>query len=943
MSRIVVFGQGPMRWESSTRLFALALRTWHFANTLASQGHDVLLFAIRGHAFEGWPHEKVSHVRRGRVSVWSLSEHLAHERPELILRKMEEHAPEAVVGVNRDPAAIAVNYAGQLPFWADVNGDPMAEAQVKASALGADWNINEWYRTLMPVLLRADRFSTCSMAQRHALIGQLGMVGRLSAKNDGYEFVSAVPNSIDDEELELLGRLPRTPRAPGDRFVVLWSGGYNTWTAPDVLFDALQIAMDEAPELHFVSTGGGIAGHHEDAYERFRNAVRRSRHKKRFELAGWVQTAELPAFYAGAHAAILVDRFSYEGTLGARTRMLDWLAAGLPIVTTRLSEISHEVERAGAAITAACGDARGLADAMLELLRDPAGAARRGELGRQWAHDVCRAELQLEALARWARAPSRAPDGERRVRLDHRPNLVTSTRKQASLVRTELARGGVGGLVEKVGELGVRKLKHGAERFADRLGLAEGMHAQTTPLGPDAPALEAPRLARFQWRQRLERAAPLPRVAIALLVDRSTEPHVLDWTLAQFELQYFENWELVVGVVEDLGDVGSRVLDQAIQRVGQRRVDLVRIDGSDLDQHRALRAADYVLFLTGGCLLRPDALAELVTLARERSADVVYGKERYVDASGVPLPAKEKPEFASDLLICRPFLGPAVLYSSRAFAIDTSRAARTGLEALGYDVALRSTERAERIAYLPHVVCQVWQSPANELERVEASRRARAAELEAAEAALLRRGLRARLEHAATPGTFRLRYPVPEGTVQVVVPESTPARGVERALASLRRHTKRSNVTIGVLPAEAPLPRAADYLVIVDRSVEALHDGWLECLLEELAFPGAVAVSPKLVSPRGGSVYTGGTAAAHELDLADASRETTSLHPACVALSTRELEGELPRDLRARSGALAEATERWQKLGRSVRYTPHTAFCIHHELEPGETRPRTGA
>ncbi|MFO0564617.1 MAG: glycosyltransferase family 4 protein [Polyangiaceae bacterium] len=507
MSRIVVFGQGPMRWESSTRLFALALRTWHFANTLASQGHDVLLFAIRGHAFEGWPHEKVSHVRRGRVSVWSLSEHLAHERPELILRKMEEHAPEAVVGVNRDPAAIAVNYAGQLPFWADVNGDPMAEAQVKASALGADWNINEWYRTLMPVLLRADRFSTCSMAQRHALIGQLGMVGRLSAKNDGYEFVSAVPNSIDDEELELLGRLPRTPRAPGDRFVVLWSGGYNTWTAPDVLFDALQIAMDEAPELHFVSTGGGIAGHHEDAYERFRNAVRRSRHKKRFELAGWVQTAELPAFYAGAHAAILVDRFSYEGTLGARTRMLDWLAAGLPIVTTRLSEISHEVERAGAAITAACGDARGLADAMLELLRDPAGAARRGELGRQWAHDVCRAEPNSR---RW-------PVG--RARRVGRPTAsvacVSTTARTLSL-RPASKRASSGPSSREAAWAGWSKRSassecgssSGAERFADRLGLAEGMHAQTTPLGPDAPALEAPRLARFQWRQRLERAAP---------------------------------------------------------------------------------------------------------------------------------------------------------------------------------------------------------------------------------------------------------------------------------------------------------------------------------------------------------------------------------------------------------------------------------------------------
>ncbi len=160
MARLLLFGLGPMRWESSTRLFALALRSWHFAHTLALAGHEVLLFALRGQSYEGWPPDKITQARRGGVDVWSISEHLCHERPDWIEGVIREFAPDAVVGVNRDPAAIAVNFAAGLPLWADVNGDPLAEAQVKASALGGDWNINEWFRKFAPVLLRADRFST---------------------------------------------------------------------------------------------------------------------------------------------------------------------------------------------------------------------------------------------------------------------------------------------------------------------------------------------------------------------------------------------------------------------------------------------------------------------------------------------------------------------------------------------------------------------------------------------------------------------------------------------------------------------------------------------------------------------------------------------------------------------------------------------------------------
>ena len=85
-----------------------------------------------------------------------------------------------------------------------------------------------------------------------------------------------------------------------------------------------------------------------------------------------VQTSELAGYYAAADGAILVDRFTYEGTLGARTRMLDWLAARVPIVCTRLSEISEDLAARDIALVAECGDASGLERAILKLVADPA-------------------------------------------------------------------------------------------------------------------------------------------------------------------------------------------------------------------------------------------------------------------------------------------------------------------------------------------------------------------------------------------------------------------------------------------------------------------------------------------------------------------------------------------------------------------------------------------
>ena len=107
--------------------------------------------------------------------------------------------------------------------------------------------------------------------------------------------------------------------------VVLWAGGYNTWTDVDLLYEALIRAMAEVPEMCFVSTGGTIAGHDEITFHRFVERTRKSRFRDRFHFAGWVPTEDVPCYYFESDLGINVDSDNYETVFGARNRLNDMM------------------------------------------------------------------------------------------------------------------------------------------------------------------------------------------------------------------------------------------------------------------------------------------------------------------------------------------------------------------------------------------------------------------------------------------------------------------------------------------------------------------------------------------------------------------------------------------------------------------------------------------
>jgi glycosyltransferase involved in cell wall biosynthesis len=253
----------------------------------------------------------------------------------------------------------------------------------------------------------ADRFSALSRPQRLALVGQLGCVGRLNAATACQELVQVIPYGLWPDDLPPLAPLPSTAE-----FRVMWSGSFNTWTDPETLSEGVSLALREEQSLHLEVLGGAIANYHEGGYARFRQGLEQhGAPMDRISLLDWQAYRALPDAYARCHAGLSLDRWTYEAVLGSRTRVVHMLAAGRPVVSTAVSELTRDMAEAGVLIPVETGHARSLADGLLRLAR--MNRAQLDHLSvrcRQVAEDRLNAAQMGQELGAWVREPKFAAD-----------------------------------------------------------------------------------------------------------------------------------------------------------------------------------------------------------------------------------------------------------------------------------------------------------------------------------------------------------------------------------------------------------------------------------------------------------------------------------------------------------------------------------------------------
>jgi hypothetical protein len=187
----------------------------------------------------------------------------------------------------------------------------------------------------------------------------------------------------------------------------------------------------------------------------------------------WVPYAERQNWLLEADCGVTTHYEHVETTFAFRTRVLDYLWTGLPIVTTAGDSFADLVQNEGLGLVVPPEDPDRLADALDAVLYEPeiaAAARERIAIVRErftW-------ETALEPLVSFCRNPSPAADrlpGSAPLVRNPPLGIGGTVRRDIDLVRTYLDAGGAAELTKRAAGR-VRRLA--AERWQTRKGQQDG-------------------------------------------------------------------------------------------------------------------------------------------------------------------------------------------------------------------------------------------------------------------------------------------------------------------------------------------------------------------------------------------------------------------------------------------------------------------------------------
>ncbi len=284
-------------------------------------------------------------------------------------------------------------------------------------------------------LRQADFFICASERQRDYWLGALSMVNRVNPLS--YAQDATLRRLIDVVSFGLPAKPPE-PQRPAIReevaaiaaadVVVLWGGGIWNWFDPLTAIRAVASLGAEIPALKLFFMGLRHPNPDLPQMTMARRAVELAAElgvldRQVFFRDGWVPYEERVNYLMSADIGISLHFDHVETRFSYRTRLLDYLWAGLPVVATAGDVLSNELAAAGAGVAVPEADVRAVADALRRLATDPASRSAMRERARRLAADHTWERVALPLLE-FCRSPYRTrPSGALDLdapRLSHR-------------------------------------------------------------------------------------------------------------------------------------------------------------------------------------------------------------------------------------------------------------------------------------------------------------------------------------------------------------------------------------------------------------------------------------------------------------------------------------------------------------------------------------------
>lgn len=400
MSRILIITGDPI----GVRMAGPAIRAWNMATLLARE-HEVALVTTTMLEELAAPFA-LHRVPPGDDAAFSALEQWA----DAIV--FQGHAMSQFAALRTTRKVVVVDIYDPMHLEMLEQGRELARATWELRVSTATRVLNEQ-------LACGDFFLCASERQRLFYLGQLAALGRINPstyENDPHleRLIAVAPFGLDatppaHRRDALKGVLPGISH---DDKLLIWGGGLYSWFDPKTLIGAMARLGErrDNARLYFLGTrhpGVDQMGIVRESHDLARELG--ALDSLVFFNEEWVDYADRENYLTEADAGVSTHMSHVETTFSFRTRILDYLWAGLPMVVTEGDSFAELVENEGLGIVVPALDVDALADALERILYDEEFIAEtRKNVAR--VREAFYWERALEPLVTFLRTPSHAAD-----------------------------------------------------------------------------------------------------------------------------------------------------------------------------------------------------------------------------------------------------------------------------------------------------------------------------------------------------------------------------------------------------------------------------------------------------------------------------------------------------------------------------------------------------
>lgn len=262
-----------------------------------------------------------------------------------------------------------------------------------------------------------DFFICATETQRSWWLGLLEAAGRINPHTFDEDptlrkLVDCVPFGVPSKPMQVTVDESFRPFGldPGDP-LLLWGGGVWDWLDPLTAIRAMPLILSDFPNVKLVFPGVHSPTSSVPRMRMAEKAKSLSRDlgllgKHVFFGNGWVSYQEWMVYLKRASIGLSLHVSSYESHLALRSRVFDYIWAGLPMIVSDGDETARIVSRYRLGCVVLPEDVEGFAQAVVSMLREPHSHVEGFEKARvdfAW-------ERVIEPLVAFCKAPRIAPD-----------------------------------------------------------------------------------------------------------------------------------------------------------------------------------------------------------------------------------------------------------------------------------------------------------------------------------------------------------------------------------------------------------------------------------------------------------------------------------------------------------------------------------------------------